>query len=73
MYDITNPFMFKSFQHLLPLSWWKYLEHFEAHTSTKKDKIQTQIGLKERLFLLTRTHCMQIFGEIHFVKPQNDT
>ena len=27
----------------------------------------------ERLFILTRTHSMQIFGEIPFMKPQNDT
>ena len=34
---------------------------------------QTQKSLNERLFILTRTHSMQIFGEIPFVKPQNDT
>jgi len=34
---------------------------------------QTQKGSKERLFIFTRTHSMQIFGEIPFVKPQNDT
>ena len=33
-------------------------------------KIQTQKGSTECLFILTR---MQIFGEIPFVKPQNDT
>ena len=33
-------------------------------------KIQTQKGSNECLFILTR---MQIFGEIPFVKPQNDT
>ena len=36
-------------------------------------KIQTQKGSNERLFILTRTHIMHIFGEIFFVKPQNDT
>ena len=35
--------------------------------------MQTQKGLNERLFILTRTHSMQIFREIPFVKPQNDT
>ena len=34
---------------------------------------QTQKGSNERLFIFTRTHIMQIFGEIPFVKPQNDT
>ena len=34
---------------------------------------QTQKGSNERLFILTRTHSMQVFGEIPFVKPQNDT
>ena len=36
-------------------------------------QIQTQKGTNERLFILTRTHSMQIFGEIPFIKPQNDT
>ena len=36
-------------------------------------KIQTQKGSNERLFILTRTHSTHIFGEIPFVKPQNDT
>ena len=40
---------------------------------TPKVWIQTQKGSKERLFIMTRTHSMQIFGEIPFVKPQNDT
>ena len=35
--------------------------------------ILTQKGSNERLFLLTRTHSMQIVGEIPFMKPQNDT
>ena len=34
---------------------------------------QTYKGSNERLFILTRTHSMQIFGEIPFIKPQNDT
>ena len=38
-----------------------------------KSKTQTQTGSNERLFILTRTHSMQIFGEIPCVKPQNDT
>ena len=33
----------------------------------------TKKGSNERLFILTGTHSMQIFGEIPFVKPQNDT
>ena len=37
------------------------------------DEIQTQKVSSERLFILTRTHNMQIFGEMPFVKPQNDT
>ena len=35
--------------------------------------IQTQKGSNKRLFLLRRTHSMQIFGEIPFIKPQNHT
>ena len=27
----------------------------------------------KRLFILIRTHSMQIFGEMRFIKPQNDT
>ena len=34
---------------------------------------KTEKGSKERLFILTRTHSMQIFWEIIFIKPQNDT
>ena len=30
-------------------------------------------GSNERLFILTRTHSVQISGEIPFSKPQNDT
>jgi len=30
-------------------------------------------GLKERLFVMTQTPDLQIFGEIHFIKLQNDT
>ena len=39
------------------------------------NEIQTQKGSNECLFILTRTHMhsMQIFGEIPFIKPQNDT
>ena len=37
------------------------------------NKTQTQKGSKERLLNMTRTHNMQIWGEIPFVKPQNDT
>ena len=35
--------------------------------------IQIQKGSKERLVIMTRTHNMQIIGEILFVKPQNYT
>ena len=38
-----------------------------------KNEIQRQKRSNERLFTLTRTHSMQIFGEIAFIKPQNDT
>ena len=34
---------------------------------------QTQKGSNERLFTLTRTHSMQIVGEIPIITPQNDT
>ena len=40
---------------------------------TPETLILTQKGSNESLFILTRTHSMQIFGEIPFVKPQNDT
>ena len=33
------------------------------------DKIQTQKGSNEHLFIITRTHSMQIFREIPFIKP----
>ena len=50
-------------------------EHYflNDHSTMKNHKIQTQKGSYERLFILTQTHSMQIFGEIPFVKPQNDT
>ena len=38
---------------------------FSRHPNTKRSN--------ERLFILTRTHSMHIFGEIPFIKPQNDT
>ena len=34
---------------------------------------QAQKVSNKRLFILTQTHSMQIFREIHFIKPQNDT
>ena len=42
-------------------------------TGTDMNGIQTQKGSNERLFILTRTHSIHIFGEIPFIKPQNDT
>ena len=42
-------------------------------TASVPNKIQTEKGSKERLLIMTRTHSMQIFGEIPYVKPQNDT
>ena len=42
-------------------------------TASVPNKIQTEKGSKERLLIMTRTHTMQIFGEIPYVKPQNDT
>ena len=35
--------------------------------------LQTQKGSNQRLFILTRTHSMQIFGETPLIKPQNET
>ena len=35
--------------------------------------IQTQKGSNEGTFNLTMTHSMQLFKEISFLKPQNDT
>ena len=41
---------------------------------TKQDpNTKTEKGSNERLLILTRTHSMHIFGEIPFIKPQNDT
>ena len=37
-----------------------------------KDKIQTQKGSNKRLSILPRTHSVPVFGEIPFVKPQDD-
>ena len=47
----------------------------EAGPATPADGkgIQTQNVWNERLFILTRTHSEHIFGEIPFIKPQNDT
>ena len=42
-------------------------------TATGDVKMQTQKSSNEHFFILTRTHSMHIFGEIPFVKPQNDT
>ena len=38
--------------------------------NTQKVKTKTT---KKRLFIMTQTHNLQIFGEISFVKLQNDT
>ena len=35
--------------------------------------LQAKKGSNERLFILTRTHSMQIFGETPFIKPKNDS
>ena len=40
---------------------------------TGRQDVEKQKGSNECLFILTRTHSMQIFGEIPFIKPQNDT
>ena len=37
-----------------------------------QNKIQTQKGSNKCLFILTPTHSMQNFGEIPFIKPQNN-
>ena len=36
-------------------------------------EVQTQTGSNKHLFILTRTYSVQIFREIPFIKPQNDT
>ena len=38
-----------------------------------KKKIQTHTKRLKRTFIMTRTHTMQIFGEIPSVQPQSDT
>ena len=43
------------------------------HLRTYWAEIQTPKGSKERWFIMTRTYHTHIFGEIPFVKPQNDT
>ena len=45
----------------------------ELTASAESLEIQTRKGSNERLFNLTRTHSVHIFGEIPFIKPQNDT
>ena len=52
----------------------KRSKHKQVQTNHNlSEEIQTQTGPNKRLFILTRTHSMQIFGEIPFVKSQNDT
>ena len=46
---------------------------FEIFNSYTRGKIQTQKGSNERLFILTRTHSVALFGEIPFMRPQNGT
>ena len=41
--------------------------------SVPKQDPNTKKASNERLFILTRTHSMHIFGEIPFIKPENDT
>ena len=48
------------------------LRKTKTDTENPPDVIQAQKGLNERLFILTRTHSMQMFGEVPFIKPQND-
>ena len=43
------------------------------HTEYIKLRPKHIKGSKERLFIMTQTHNMQIFGVIPFVKLQNDT
>ena len=46
---------------------YKTLHHTKSsHKRSKHKKVQMNA-------YLTRTHSMHIFGEIHFIKPQNDT
>ena len=52
------------------------IREYSTHTSQPKQMGvlgQTQKGSNKRLFILTRTHSMQMFREIPFIKPQNDT
>ena len=53
------------------------LKQIRTHKRLKRTRFITrskqQKGSDERLFILTRTHSMQIFGEFPFIKPQNDT
>ena len=42
-------------------------------TASVREEDPNEKGLNKRLFILTRTHSMQTFGEIPFIKPQNDT
>ena len=39
----------------------------------KRDQNTEKVQTNAYLFILTPTHSMQIFGEIPFVEPQNDT
>ena len=38
----------------------------------KRDPNTEKVQTNAYLFILTRTHNMQIFGKIPFVEPQND-
>ena len=47
--------------------------HLPSHNDVSVPEIQTQKGSNERLFILTRTHSIQIFGEFSNSRgiPQN--
>ena len=49
------------------------LERKEAEKNCSTVRPKHIKGSKERLFIMTQTHNMQIFGVIPFVKLQNDT
>ena len=44
-------------------------QRYRRKPLSKRKKVQTNAYL----FIMTRTHSLQIFGKIPFVKPQNDT
>ena len=50
----------------------KFNEEARSGQAEAAEDLNTKSS-NERVFILTQTHSMQIFGEIPFIKPQNDT